>query len=67
MKLMTKLVVALVCGTILVLGIETYFSVRDDVQTFREDLRRDASQRARTLAVLIQDVWKVSGEPRACT
>ncbi len=65
MKLMTKLVVALVCGTILVLGIETYFSVRDDVQTFREDLRRDASQRARTLAVLIQDVWKVSGEPRA--
>ncbi|HEX4070968.1 MAG TPA: ATP-binding protein [Planctomycetaceae bacterium] len=65
MKLTTKLVAALVCGTILVLGIETYFSVRDDVQTFRQDLRRDASQRARSLAGLIQDVWKVSGERRA--
>jgi len=33
MKLTTKLVSALVLGTIVVLGIETYFSVRDDVQT----------------------------------
>jgi len=57
MKLTTKLVSVLVCGTILVLGIETYYSVRDEVQTFQADLRRDASQRALTLAALIQDVW----------
>jgi signal transduction histidine kinase len=65
MKLTTKLVAALVFGTIVVLGIETYFSVRDDVQTFRQDLHRNASQRARTLATLIQDVWRTSGERRA--
>jgi hypothetical protein len=31
MKLTTKLVSVLVFGTILVLGIETYYSVRDNV------------------------------------
>jgi two-component system, NtrC family, sensor kinase len=65
MKLTTKLVSVLVFGTILVLGIETYYSVRDEVQTFQADLRRDASQRALTLAALIQDVWRTSGEQRA--
>ncbi|HUE12716.1 MAG TPA: hypothetical protein VMR25_01010 [Planctomycetaceae bacterium] len=64
MKLTTKLVSVLVFGTILVLGIETYYSVRDNVQTFQADLRRDASQRALTLAALIQDVWRTSGEQR---
>ena len=65
MKLATKLVFLLVFGTILVLGVETYFFVRDDVQTFQADLRRDAGQRTRTLAALIQDVWRTSGERRA--
>ena len=65
MKLTAKLVSVLVFGTILVLGVETYFSVRDDVQTFREDSARDAGQRARTLGALIQDVWRTSGEKRA--
>jgi two-component system NtrC family sensor kinase len=65
MKLTTKLVSALVVGTILILGIETCLSVRDDVQTFRQDLQRDASQRSLSLAALIQDVWRTSGERRA--
>jgi signal transduction histidine kinase len=65
MKLALKLVAFLVVGTILVLGIETYFSVRDDVRTSQEDMRHDAAQRARTLEALIQDVWRTSGERRA--
>ena len=65
MKLTFKLVSLLVFGTILVLGVETWFSIRDAVQTFQEDLRRDASQRARSLAGLIQDVGAPSGEQRA--
>jgi signal transduction histidine kinase len=65
MKLTAKLVSFLVLGTILVLGIETYLSVRDDVRTFQDDMRQDAAQRARTLGALIQDVWRTSGERRA--
>src|SRR5580698_1527340 len=65
MKLKTKLVSALVFGTIVILGIESYYSVGDEVHTFQDDLRRDERQRAVTVAALIQDVWRTSGEQRA--
>ena len=65
MKLTAKLVSLWLAGALLIIGIGTYLSILSDVATFEQDLRRDADQRARRLAVFVHDIWSSSGEPRA--
>jgi two-component system, NtrC family, sensor kinase len=65
MRLAAKLLALGLAGALLVIGIETFLGVRYDVRMFEGDMRRDDNQTAQTLAALVEDSWKVSGQKRA--
>jgi len=65
MKLTAKIVSLWMAGTLIVVAAGTYFAIRHDVRLLREDMQADAVEICRTLAPLIQDAWRTSGEKRA--
>jgi two-component system, NtrC family, sensor kinase len=65
MKLTAKIVSLWMAGTLIVVAAGTYFAIRHDVRLLREDMQADAVEIGRTLAPLIQDAWRTSGEKRA--
>jgi signal transduction histidine kinase len=65
MRLTAKIVTLWMAGTLIVVAAGTYFAVRHDLQLLQADMRADATEIGRTLAPLIQDAWRTSGEKRA--
>jgi two-component system NtrC family sensor kinase len=65
MKLTAKIVSLWMAGTLIVVAAGTYFAIRHDVGLLEQDLRSDAGEIGETLAPLIQDAWRTSGEKRA--
>jgi len=65
MKLTAKIVSLWMAGTLIVVGLGTFFAIRHDMRLLQDDMRADAVEIGRTLAPLIQDAWRTSGEKRA--
>ena len=65
MKLTAKIVSLWMAGTLIVVGLGTFFAIRHDMRLLQDDMRVDAVEIGRTLAPLIQDAWRTSGEKRA--
>jgi two-component system NtrC family sensor kinase len=65
MKLTTKIVSLWMAGTLIVVAAGTFFAIRHDGRLLQDDLRSEASEIGQTLAPLIQDAWRTSGEQRA--
>jgi signal transduction histidine kinase len=65
MKLTTKIVSLWMAGTLIVVALGTFFAIRHDGRLLQDDLRSEAGEIGQTLAPLIQDVWRTSGEQRA--
>jgi two-component system NtrC family sensor kinase len=65
MKLTTKIVSLWMAGTLIVVAAGTFFAIRHDRRLLQDDLRSEASEIGQTLAPLIQDAWRKSGEQRA--
>src|SRR5580700_8328981 len=65
MKLTTKIVSLWMAGTLIVVAAVTFFAIRHDGRLLQDDLRSEASEIGQTLAPLIQDAWRTSGEQRA--
>jgi two-component system, NtrC family, sensor kinase len=65
MKLTAKIVSLWMAGTLIVVAAGTFFAVRHDLKLLQDDMRADAVEIGRTLAPLIQDAWRTSGEQRA--
>jgi len=64
MKLTTKIVSLWMAGTLIVVAAGTFFAIRHDGRLLQDDLRSEASEIGQTLAPLIQDAWRTSGEQR---
>jgi two-component system NtrC family sensor kinase len=65
MKLTAKIVSLWMVGTLIVVAVGSFFTVRHDVEVAHEHMRQDAAEIGATLAPLIQDAWRTSGEQRA--
>jgi two-component system, NtrC family, sensor kinase len=65
MKLVTKLVLALVVGMCLVLGTYGYLRVRRERALFTVDMQRDARMLGRAVGKSVSDAWRRDGEARA--
>jgi two-component system, NtrC family, sensor kinase len=65
MKLVGKLVVALVAGMCLVLGAYGYLRVRRERALFTADMQRDAKMVGRAVGKSVADAWRRDGEGRA--
>jgi signal transduction histidine kinase len=65
MKLTVKIASLWMTGTLVVVAAGTFFAVRHDVALLQANMRADAGEVGRTLAPLIQDAWRTSGEKRA--
>ncbi len=65
MKLTTKIVTLWMAGTLIVVAAGTFFAIRHDGRLLQDDLRGEAGEIGQTLAPLIQDAWRTSGEQRA--
>jgi two-component system, NtrC family, sensor kinase len=65
MKLTTKIVSLWMAGTLIVVAAGTFFAIRHDARLLQDDLRSEAGEIGQTLAPLIQDAWRTSGEQRA--
>jgi two-component system, NtrC family, sensor kinase len=65
MKLVGKLVLALVIGMCLVLGAYGYLRVRRERALFTADMQRDARMLGRAVGKSVADAWRRDGEARA--
>jgi two-component system NtrC family sensor kinase len=65
MKLTAKIVSLWMTGTLIVVAAGSFFAVRRDAESAHEHMRQDAAEIGGTLAPLIQDAWRTSGEQRA--
>jgi two-component system NtrC family sensor kinase len=65
MRLTAKIVSLWMAGTLIVVAAGTFFAIRHDIGHLQEEMRAEASEVGRTLAPLIQDAWRTSGEKRA--
>jgi two-component system, NtrC family, sensor kinase len=65
MKLTAKIVSLWVTGTLVLVAVCTFFAARHDRALLRTEMRADAGEIGRTLAPLVQDAWRTSGEERA--
>jgi len=65
MKLATKLVSILVLGTIIILAIDGYLSVRRDIEIFETDMKRDAHLFGRAMKDSVIGVWHTKGSKHA--
>lgn len=65
MKLTAKIVSLWMAGTLVVVAVGTFFAIRHDGSLLQENMRANAGEVGQTLAPLIQDAWRTSGEPRA--
>jgi two-component system, NtrC family, sensor kinase len=65
MKLTAKLLIFLIATVFVAVGVEAMVSIRQDIQTFESDMRRDTSQMGRTLRDLVEVVRQIGGQQRA--
>jgi two-component system NtrC family sensor kinase len=65
MKLTAKIVSLWMAGTLVVVAASTFFAIRHDASLLQAEMRSNAGEIGRTLAPLIQDAWRTSGEKRA--
>lgn len=64
MRVTYKLTAVLLLGMSVVLAVDAFVQVRREVALFEFDMRRDASLMGRTLAGVVQQVWRSKGEER---
>lgn len=65
MKLFYQLFFSLLLGLIVIVSIDEYFSYKEEVFQFEEDLIRNAIQDGRSISGMISHVWQESGQERA--
>lgn len=65
MKLLAKLMAAIILGISLLLLIDGYFSVKHDLFLYEQDVRHDVQLLGKTMEVMVGDVWHSRGAKRA--
>lgn len=65
MRVAAKLVSLLVLGIMLIVAIEAYVSITQDIAIFHKESLRDATQLGRTLQELVEDIWNQNSRQRA--
>lgn len=64
MKLVWKLVLAILAGMLAIIVVNAFVRVRVEVALFREDMKRDHERLAQVLAAAAGEAWHTGGEER---
>ena len=64
MKLAARITAVLVLGTLLLMVIAEYITVRRENEEMDREMRVDASQLAATISSIVDDLWELGGRAR---